>query len=49
MRLFDEEMAAPVKKVPTVPAITKEMEKLQVGKGVLRVGVKLVVVVVVVL
>ncbi|XP_039188778.1 tastin isoform X1 [Crotalus tigris] len=29
VRLFDEEMAASVKKVPTVPAITKEMEKLQ--------------------
>ncbi|KAM3845465.1 tastin isoform 2-T2 [Vipera latastei] len=29
VRLFDEEMAASVKKVPTVPTITKEMEKLQ--------------------
>lgn len=36
VRLFDEEMAASVKKVPTVPAITEEMEKLQVGKGVLK-------------
>lgn len=41
VRLFDEEMAASVKKVPATPAISKEMGKLQVGKGVLRVGVKL--------